>query len=110
METNKDRFPLLRKILRAIGLPAEGIDDIIERILDWLSAKDEPSLEPATLPFKLRDAGNDDVPTIFPATAGFDPGWPRRAANRPRSRRNHYPVPLRLNSLSTLPVLTRDHW
>jgi hypothetical protein len=55
MEINKDRFPLLRKILRAIGLPAEAIDDIIERILDWLSTKDEPASGPATLPFKLRD-------------------------------------------------------
>jgi predicted RNA-binding Zn-ribbon protein involved in translation (DUF1610 family) len=55
MDTNKDRFPLLRKILSAIGLPAEAIDDIIERILDWLSAKDEPATGPAVLPFKLRD-------------------------------------------------------
>lgn len=55
METNKDSFPLLRKILRAIGLPAEAIDDIIERILDWLSAKDEPGSGPTTHPFKLRD-------------------------------------------------------
>lgn len=55
METSKDRFPLLRKILRAIGLPAEAIDDIVERILDWLSTKDEPAAGPASLPFKLRD-------------------------------------------------------
>lgn len=55
MDTNKDRFPLLRKVLRAIGLPAEAIDDIIERILDWLSTKDEPSAGPTVLPFKLRD-------------------------------------------------------
>jgi predicted RNA-binding Zn-ribbon protein involved in translation (DUF1610 family)/very-short-patch-repair endonuclease len=55
MDTNRDRFPLLRKVLRAIGLPAEAIDDIIERILDWLSTKDEPASGPASLPFKLRD-------------------------------------------------------
>jgi uncharacterized protein DUF2726/topoisomerase-like DNA binding C4 zinc finger protein len=55
METNKDRFPLLRKVLGAIGLSAEAIDDIIERILDWLSAKDEPAVGPIVLPFKLRD-------------------------------------------------------
>lgn len=55
MDTNKDRFPLLRKVLRAIGLPAEAIDDIIERILDWLSTKDEPVSGPTSLPFKLRD-------------------------------------------------------
>jgi len=55
MDTNKDRFPLLRKVLSAIGLPAEAIDDIIERILDWLSAKDEPATGPTVLPFKVRD-------------------------------------------------------
>jgi hypothetical protein len=55
MDTNKDRFPLLRKILKAIGLPPEAIDDIVERILDWLSTKDEPATGPTTLPFKLRD-------------------------------------------------------
>lgn len=55
MERTKDRFPLLRKILRAIGLPDEAIDDIVERILDWLSTKDNPSAETAELPFKLRD-------------------------------------------------------
>jgi hypothetical protein len=55
MDTGKDRFPLLRKILKAIGLPAEAIDDIVERILDWLSAKDEPSGGAPSLPFKLRD-------------------------------------------------------
>lgn len=51
----KDRFPLLRKTLKAIGLPDEAIDDIVERILDWLSTKDEPSATLAELPFKLRD-------------------------------------------------------
>ncbi len=50
----KDRFPLLRKILKAIGLPDEAIDDIVERILDWLSTKDQPA-SPAEFPFKLRD-------------------------------------------------------
>lgn len=55
MDANKDRFPLLRKVLKAIGLPAEAVDDIIERILDWLSTKDEPASGPAILPFKLRD-------------------------------------------------------
>ncbi|HWQ91037.1 MAG TPA: DUF2726 domain-containing protein [Clostridia bacterium] len=52
---SKDRFPLLRKVLKAIGLPEEAIDDIVERILDWLSTKDQPSSTPTELPFKLRD-------------------------------------------------------
>ena len=55
MDSNKDRFPLLRKLLKAIGLPAEAVDDIVERILDWLSTKDEPAAGPTSLPFKLRD-------------------------------------------------------
>lgn len=46
MDANKDRFPLLRKILKAIGLPAEAVDDIVERILDWLSIKDTPARRP----------------------------------------------------------------
>jgi hypothetical protein len=55
MDTNKDRFPLLRKILKAIGLPAEAVDDIVERILDWLSTKEVPAAGFTALPFKLRD-------------------------------------------------------
>ena len=55
MDSNKDRFPLLRKILKAIGLPAEAVDDIVERILDWLATKDEPAVGFTALPFKLRD-------------------------------------------------------
>lgn len=55
IDTSKDRFPLLRKILKAIGLPAEAIDDIVERILDWLSTKDEPTAGTTGLPFRLRD-------------------------------------------------------
>jgi len=55
MDDSKDRFPVLRKILKAIGLPAEAVDDIVERILDWLSTKDEPAAGFTALPFKLRD-------------------------------------------------------
>jgi hypothetical protein len=36
MEHTKDRFPLLRKILKAIGLSGEAIDDTVERIHDCL--------------------------------------------------------------------------
>jgi hypothetical protein len=49
-------FPLLRKLLKAIGLPAEAADHIVERILDWLSPKGEPAAGFTALPFKLRDA------------------------------------------------------
>jgi hypothetical protein len=51
----KDRFPLLRKILGTLGLPAEAIEDIIERILDWLSTKDQPTTGAPAYPFRLRD-------------------------------------------------------
>lgn len=51
----KNRFPLLRKILGTLGLPAEAIDDIIERILDWLSTKDAPTTGAPAYPFHLRD-------------------------------------------------------
>ncbi|HEX7654570.1 MAG TPA: DUF2726 domain-containing protein [Verrucomicrobiae bacterium] len=54
-ESGKDRFPLLRKILKAIGLPAEAVDDIVERILDWLSTKEDSSDSLPILPFRLRD-------------------------------------------------------
>jgi hypothetical protein len=53
---SKDRFPLLRKILAALGLPVEAIDDIVERILDWLAEKKKSADEPPTgPPFHLRD-------------------------------------------------------
>jgi len=51
----KDRFPLLRKILGALGLSPDAIDDIVERILDWLAAKNEPQAGPESYPFRLRD-------------------------------------------------------
>ena len=54
MET-KDRYPLLRRVLAALGLSAEAIDDIVERILDWLAAKDEPAAGPTAFPYRLRD-------------------------------------------------------
>jgi predicted RNA-binding Zn-ribbon protein involved in translation (DUF1610 family) len=65
MDANKDRFPLLRKILKTIGLPAEAVDDIVERILDWLSTKDAPTAGFTALPFKLRDD------FLSPAEASF---------------------------------------
>ncbi len=54
MET-KDRYPLLRRVLDALGLSAEAIDDIVERILDWLAAKEEPAAGPTAFPYRLRD-------------------------------------------------------
>jgi ribosomal protein S27AE len=51
----KDRYPLLRRVLAALGLSAEAIDDIVERILDWLAAKEEPAAGPTAFPYRLRD-------------------------------------------------------
>jgi very-short-patch-repair endonuclease len=62
---SKDRFPLVRKILATLGLSSEAIDDIVERILDWLSAKDEPAIGAAAYPFHLRDD------FLSPAEANF---------------------------------------
>jgi ribosomal protein S27AE len=51
----KDRDPLLRRVLAALGLSTEAIDDIVERILDWLAAKDEPAAGPTAFPYRLRE-------------------------------------------------------
>jgi len=61
----KDRFPMVRKILGALGLSAEAIDDIIERILDWLATKDEPATPAQAHSFHLRDD------FLSPAEASF---------------------------------------
>jgi very-short-patch-repair endonuclease len=56
-----EKFSLLRKILSALGLPQEAIDDIVERITDWLSFKNEQSQaqggQPAPIeyPYRIRD-------------------------------------------------------
>lgn len=53
---SKSRFPLLRKVLAALGLSTEAIDDVVERILDWLAEKKKSADEPPTgPPFHLRD-------------------------------------------------------
>jgi hypothetical protein len=43
-----DKFSFLRTVLRTIGLSAEAIDDIVERITDWLTGKDKPPVSPVT--------------------------------------------------------------
>jgi hypothetical protein len=51
--TDKDQFGLLRKILGALGLSPEAVDEIIDRIVDLLSDKKAPvKLE---FPYHLRD-------------------------------------------------------
>jgi hypothetical protein len=52
---SKDKYSLLRTILKALGLSAEAIDDIIDRIADFLSDKDEKSSEKLEYPYFVRD-------------------------------------------------------
>jgi hypothetical protein len=53
--TTQDKFSLLRSILRAFGLSAEAVDDIIDRIVDLLSGKDEHVGKAADFPYHVRD-------------------------------------------------------
>jgi hypothetical protein len=50
---HKNNFSLLRKLLGAIGLSAEAIDDILERINDLLFDKGEKSAEGPKYPYML---------------------------------------------------------
>jgi hypothetical protein len=52
---SQNKFSLLRRILTALGLSAEAVDDIIERIEDFLSAKDEKSRDKLEYPYSVRD-------------------------------------------------------
>ncbi len=52
-----EKYPLLRSLLRAIGLSSEAIDDIVERINDFLSDKhdDKQSVAQQVYPYFVRD-------------------------------------------------------
>jgi hypothetical protein len=50
---HKNNFSILRKLLGAIGLSPEAIDDIIERINDFLFDKGEKSAEGPNYPYAL---------------------------------------------------------
>jgi hypothetical protein len=54
--TSQDKFSLLRTILKTLGLSQEAVDDIVDRIADWLSEKgDEKSAEKIEYPYLVRD-------------------------------------------------------
>lgn len=50
-----NRLGPLRSLLRALGLSASAVDEIIERILDFLVEKEAPAPSPITLPYRVRD-------------------------------------------------------
>src|SRR5712691_12396750 len=52
---SKDKFSFLRRVLRLLGLSTEAVDDIIERIVDFLSEKDEKSSAQVQFPYLVRD-------------------------------------------------------
>jgi len=52
---SKDKFKILRSILSALGLSAEAIDDIIDRILDFLTDGDAESESKPEYPYHIRD-------------------------------------------------------
>jgi hypothetical protein len=49
------KFSLLRHILKALGLSADAVDDIVERIEDFLSIKDEKPTGKPEYPYFVRD-------------------------------------------------------
>jgi hypothetical protein len=52
----QDKFSLLRTILQILGLSKEAVDDITERISDWLSEKDDKkSATKIEYPYFVRD-------------------------------------------------------
>ena len=52
---HQNKFPLIRKLLGAIGLSSEAVDDIIDRITDFLSDKGEKSPGAPAYPYDLRN-------------------------------------------------------
>ena len=54
MET-QSKFSLLRRILKTIGLSAEAVDDIVERIEDFLSDKEPKTPGKPDYPYNQRE-------------------------------------------------------
>jgi hypothetical protein len=54
--TTDEKFTLLRKILQALGLSKEEVDDFVYRIIDWLTVKEiEKVPEKKEYPYLIRD-------------------------------------------------------
>ena len=52
---SQNKFSLLRRILITLGLSAEAVDDIVERIEDFLSDKGNKTLDQVEYPYATRD-------------------------------------------------------
>jgi hypothetical protein len=50
-----DRFRLLRKLLKALGLKQDAIDEIVDRIVELLSGGDDEAVAEESYPYHLRD-------------------------------------------------------
>jgi hypothetical protein len=51
---NQEKFSLLRKVLKTIGLPADAIDDLVDRVATLLSDKSKEAQD--KYPYHLRDS------------------------------------------------------
>lgn len=54
MTTSEKKFSLLRKLLRALGLSPEAVDDIVDRIVDLLAGNNETE-QTLKFPYHIRD-------------------------------------------------------
>lgn len=52
---SKEKFSLLRSILKTLGLSSEATDDIVERIVDILTFNDEKSKNQLDYPYHIRN-------------------------------------------------------
>jgi hypothetical protein len=52
---SQEKFSLVRSILRTLGLSADAVDDIVDRIVDFLSDKDDKSRSAMEYPYHMRD-------------------------------------------------------
>lgn len=52
---SKEKFSLLRSILKTLGLSPDAVDDIVERIVDLLTFSDEKSKDQIDYPYHIRD-------------------------------------------------------
>ncbi len=53
--SSENKFSLLRKILKALGLSPEAIDNLVQRIVELLSDRDSRPPDKARFPYHLRD-------------------------------------------------------